>query len=330
MDIIRKKTSKNSFNYYNKKTNKKISNKYIISRIDNLKIPPGYTNVIIASDTNSKIQATGRDDQHRKQYVYNSIFLEEQQDIKFADLIKFGKKLKRIRTDIYHNITNIKNPLSKEKIISIIIFLMDKCHFRIGSEKYKQLYNTHGVSTLNSNHFLFKKKSLLIKFIGKKGVLNSNTISNKYAIEYLNYLCSLNSKYDYIFYYEDEQQNKYHISDKQINKYLQKYNQNISAKFFRTWVANHTVISELLSKPKPKNIAEATKNTNSVIKIVAKKLNNTTKVSKKNYINNEIIQLYISHPNTFFQIIKNLTKKNGKLPTVDRILIRFLEYITKT
>ena len=36
------------------------------------------------------------------------------------------------------------------------LYLIDNCNFRIGSKKYKELYNSYGVTTL-SKHFKFLK-----------------------------------------------------------------------------------------------------------------------------------------------------------------------------
>ena len=58
-------------------------------------------NVLISSNPNDKVQCIGYDDKGRKQYKYNTEFIQEQSDIKYYDtLIKFGKKINTIRTDI--------------------------------------------------------------------------------------------------------------------------------------------------------------------------------------------------------------------------------------
>ena len=60
---------------------------------------PKYKKVRISKKKNSKIQAICRDEKNRKQYIYNKKFVTEQQEIKFQDLIIFGKKIKRIRRE---------------------------------------------------------------------------------------------------------------------------------------------------------------------------------------------------------------------------------------
>ena len=57
-----------------------------------MRIPPDCSQVKISKKANDKIQATGIDDAGRKQYIYSKKFVKEQQEIKFQDLIQFGKK----------------------------------------------------------------------------------------------------------------------------------------------------------------------------------------------------------------------------------------------
>ena len=173
MDIIRLKHN-NNFKYFNKRTKKSIDNS-TLKRIKTLKIPPAYKNVHIHVDPYFKHQATGYDSLNRKQYIYHPDYKEEATEIKFEDLIHFGRKIKRIRKDLNNliNSYNYNEVPSKDIVISIVILLIDKCNFRVGSDKYRKLYNSYGVTTLNRNHIEFKKNYAKISFNGKKGVYNS-------------------------------------------------------------------------------------------------------------------------------------------------------------
>jgi len=326
MDIVIKNNK-----LFNQKKNKFVIDKVNIDRVKNLKIPPGYHNVKINTDPNFKIQATGYDSMNRKQYIYHKNYLEAQSELKFTDLIHFGKKIKRIRQDITKNVNNPDDLLSKTKVISIMLYLMDRCHFRIGSVKYKKLYDTYGVTTLNTKHLYFKKKHLEIKFKGKKNVINISKISNVEAIEYLKFLCYINQDNEYIFYYKNSNpkiKEMYHITDKHINSYLQEYHHSLTAKMFRTWSANSLLLKFLLESNIPKDKPDAVKIINKIIANVAEKLHHTKKVSKKSYINNQLIQLYLSNFKVFYQIIEKSKKSNGSLPTIDRLLNIFLTYIS--
>ena len=52
-----------------------------IERIKKLVIPPAWINVVISNNPKDKVQCTGYDDKGRKQYKYNTEFIQEQQKI---------------------------------------------------------------------------------------------------------------------------------------------------------------------------------------------------------------------------------------------------------
>ena len=333
MDIKRLKDKKTKmFRYFDNKSKKYINDKNILNRINNLKIPPAYTNVIISKKHNSKIQAIGFDSKKRPQYIYNKDFIEQQKKLKFSDLVYFGKKIKRIRKDINLNLKNCYNNnlniLNKKCIISIILYLIDKCNFRVGCDKYQKLYNTIGATTLNKTHIKKMTNSISINFIGKKGVHNSSTIKNPMICSLLLELCNINDK-DFLFYYMDESSNKYRITERHINQYLKKYHKSLSVKMFRTWSANYILLKEILNLDLPNSVSEAKRNINKAVKKAAFHMHHTAHVSKKSYMNNEIINLYLEDYNKFKKLIEYFRKENGNLPNIDRLLNLILSEINK-
>ena len=60
---------------------------------------------------------------------------------------------------------SIDKLLSLDYQIATILFIIDRCNFRVGCEKYKDLYNSYGV-TLNSDHLVLN--TIRIQFTGKK------------------------------------------------------------------------------------------------------------------------------------------------------------------
>ena len=328
MDIIRRNNN-GKFYYYNKSNKKKINNSKVLKHIKSLKIPPAYTNVRISSNPNSKIQCIGTDTKKRKQYTYNPNYLEAQKKIKFSDLIQFGKKIKRIRRDINNNLNICQsNPTlinKKDNIISIVIYIIDYCNFRVGCQKYKKLYNSFGVTTLNKNHFKFNKNNVVIEFVGKKGVLNKNKVNNTNICALLRLLCNTND--EYVFNYLDADNNEYRITEKHVNDFLKKYHKSLSVKMFRTWNANYILLKELLNLDLPDSLTDAKKNINVAVKKAANQLHHSPNVSKKSYMNNELVDLYVDNPIKFKRLVEFFRKKNGNLPTINRLLNQILHHL---
>jgi len=331
MDIIRKTNSNGNFYYVNKRSKKKVKNLNLLKHIKSLRIPPAYKTVQISSNMQSKVQAKGIDTKERSQYIYNKDYIEQQSEIKFDDLIYFGKKIKRIRKDVNTNIKSCVNDRSKiqnkECLISLVIFLIDRCNFRVGNEKYKKLYNSYGVTTLNKKHFEFLKNNIKISFVGKKGVINQSNVENKDVVTIIDRLC--NFDFEYIFSYKDNKNQVFRITEKHINDFLKKYHKTLTVKMFRTWAANYILIKEILDHPLPNNQTQASKYIREIIKKAANKMHHSKNVSKKSYMNNKIIDLYLESPEKFKNVINDFRRSNGKLPTINAIVNKLLQYLSK-
>jgi len=170
-----------------------------------------------------------------------------------------------------------------------------------------------------------------IRFIGKKSVENKGKITHPVAIKIMKRLINLYGKFDYIFYYNDSQTKEiYRISEKHVSNYLKKYNPRLVAKMFRTWAANQMVLSELLPSAASKEASKEAalkKTLAAAIKKTAEKMHHTTNVSKKNYVNNEMIDFYLNRNDEFNRLIVSYKKNNGSYPTIDRMLNMMLRKI---
>ena len=80
MKIKRVGTYLTGFKYYNY-NNEEIIDDIKITNIKKLKIPPCYNNVVILN--NKKIVAYGYDSKGRKQVVYNTKYIEKQNEKKY-------------------------------------------------------------------------------------------------------------------------------------------------------------------------------------------------------------------------------------------------------
>lgn len=322
--LVDSKTKK--FRYFHKSTKKAIKSKSTLLRIKTLRIPPDYRKVRISNSDRSKVQAIGEDNKGRKQYIYHRDFIEEQQEIKFQDLIKFGKVIKRIRKD-YRRIIEQNGALNKEKMIALVLYLLDECKFRIGTEEYKKRYQTYGATTLNADHILFQDGEVTISFVGKKSVPNSKVIKNESVKKLLEELCHRNRNKEYLFYYVDAKSvggKQKHITSHMITSFLKKYHHSLKPKMFRTWNGNSILIKHLLSKPIPTEEKEIKLNLRDGIKKVSQELHNTVAVAKKSYCNSEIYETYLQNNEQFFSFVDDNRRENGDKKSTDRILTLFL------
>ena len=204
---VNPRSKKKSFIYLDNKNNQ-IKDSVTLERIKKLVIPPGYTDIKISNNPSNYLQAIGIDDKGRKQYIYKKSFVDKQSRNKYCQLKNIGSKIDQIRKDVRSIMLNNKPIDDKEKIIALIISILDTCYFRIGNIHYFNNHNSHGVSTLQCNHLKFKNNEVDIEFIGKKGVLNKCIIKDSLTIKLLKDLCNLTKKENhdkhFIFHYKDK------------------------------------------------------------------------------------------------------------------------------
>ena len=105
-----------------------------------------------------------------------------------------------------------------------------------------------GVCTLENQHIKVENESVTVDFIGKEGVRNTCRVKNKRLIKNLRTRKKLLVK-DRIFSYRSNSK-YYNVNAPDVNNYLKQFENNFSAKNFRTWTANTDLIKELLKPAK--------------------------------------------------------------------------------
>jgi DNA topoisomerase-1 len=282
---------------YKDKDDKIIKDKKILDYIKSLPpIPPAYRNARIHYVKNPSIIFDGIDEKGRFQQIYSKKHREKADKNKFKLLIDFGKKMPQIVLKIQQNIKS--SVLTKNKIIAIILRITNLCGFRIGQLKYQKLYNSTGMSTLMKKHLNFKGDKLEIKFIGKKGVLNSCVIIDKLIINEMKKISANKSPNDHLFSYRENGEAKL-INAIDVNNWLKAYNEEFTTKLFRTFDSNVMLIDLLKDATPQKILSHRKKRIIEVLKEVSCVINNTPGICKKSYINPDLIDLYINHPKKY-------------------------------
>ena len=166
-------------------------------------------------------------------------------------------------------------------------------------------------------HIKIGKDSIIVDFVGKEGVRNTCKITNKRLSKNLRTKKKTLNKHDRIFSYRSN--NKYYnVKATDVNKYLKQFGE-FSAKNFRTWTANTDLIKELV-----KSTTNLKKHLTESIKKIAKSMHHTPGICKKNYINKELLDMYISHNDKFRYYFRS-TNKEG----ISEDFIKFLKDVYK-
>jgi DNA topoisomerase-1 len=243
MDSYITRVLKRNGNYQYFKVNNnnkiKITDKNTLEKINKIYIAPAYKDVKIYLD--QKVLATGIDSAGRKQYIYSEKSKKERELKKHKRLTKLSTNILRLKRKI-NNDLNVDG-FTKNKLIALVLKIMDLCNFRGGNKIYEKKYGSYGLTTLHKKHIAIKNKHIEIDFVGKKGVNNNCIIQNKNIQDIVKKVYKLSNKDDpYIFSIIYNNQD-IKISMIDLNNYLKQF--NITCKDLRTWNANILFLKNL-------------------------------------------------------------------------------------
>lgn len=270
---------------------KKINKQVDLIRIKSLVIPPAWENVWICSLPNGHLQATGIDVKKRKQYKYHALWNLLRNHTKYYRLLQFGKAISSIRVQVEKDIA--LPGLCVEKVLALVVSLMEKTNIRVGNLGYEKLYGSFGLSTLKDKHVNINGNELRFCFKGKKGIEHTIHIKNKKLATIVQTCRDIPGKELFQYYAADGE--KKSIDSGMVNTYIKKISGgNFTAKDFRTWAGTLSAFlafKELGSFDTP---SEAKQKVIQALVMVSKQLGNTPTVCKKYYVHPLIVALYES------------------------------------
>lgn len=286
----RKGLKAKTFKYFDSQGNE-INDGKSLERIKSLVIPPAWKFVRISPKPKHKVQAVGMDKSGRVQYLYHPKFTEQQKLKKFAKIEKFGEHLSKLR-----NITDKHISLEgfpREKVLAVMIRLINSLYIRVGTEKSVKHYRTYGITTLQNRHLeIGKNGKLVFSFVGKHHIKHRKIMVDEELAGILQDLKSLGSK-GKLFHYLDAESKPRSIKPAEINNYLKNITApEFSVKDFRTWGATFLAAIEFAEIGTTDDEKALKKNIGKVIKRVAEQLGNTPTVCRGSYIHPVILETY--------------------------------------
>jgi len=287
-----------AWDYFDTK-GKRLTSKKIVDRCNLLVLPPAWTDVWISSDPNSHLQATGKDAKGRLQYRYHASWTAARAAEKFDSMVPFAKLLPHIRRKIT---ADLRRPgMPKDKVVALIIRLIDRYHFRVGNDEYARANNSYGLTTLKKGHVTFDrskkaegKLDAIFEFVGKSGKLWKRRIWEDDLALLIDESGQVgaNKRHHDLFRYEDGNGNDFDIKSNHVNEYLDTLTAafgKVTAKDFRTWAATWKTAFRLSQQQDPQTQTARKKVLNQIVKTVASDLENTPAVCRSSYIHPSIM-----------------------------------------
>lgn len=297
-----------------------VKDKLIIERIKKLVIPPAWENVWICPYENGHLQVTGIDAKGRKQYRYHPNWNKIRNQSKFYRLRRFANALPLIRKQVDKDLN--RKGLPFEKVVALVVKLIEMTNIRIGNDAYKKLYGSFGLTTLRDRHVKFDKTSIFFEFKGKKGVQHKINLQSRKLVNLVKQCKDIPGQ-DLFQYYDDD--GRHHtIGSGDINHYLKEITQeDFTAKDFRVWAGSVNALFAFQEIGQFETQTECKRKVVEVLDLVAKKLGNTRTVCKKYYVHPTVIASYENGTINNYKVKTNI--KNNKLNPEEEALVRLLK-----
>ena len=328
---------------------KPLKGKRDLKRIEEMRIPPAWTDIWICGEKNGHLQATGIDAKKRKQYIYHNIWTQLRSEAKFDKMSSFGRVLPKIREryfeDLAHEGNKKQKDLPYERVMALIVRLLDTTFIRIGNETSRDDKEkaTYGLSTMQDEHMDFEPTEITddddkwydsqvggkFTFVGKINKKHEIEINDEEIpdLPALVMMCkdAKKGKNDDLFLFYDENGNEQDVKAYHVNEYIQDISGGkFTAKDFRTWGGTKLAAKSIAEFRKKDDKKQRKKNVTKMVKEVSIKLGNTPAVCRGSYIHPRFLNDYLR--GSFFRLWKEtLGEQMYPLTENESHVIRYLE-----
>jgi DNA topoisomerase I len=136
----------------------------VLTRIEDLKVPPAWEDVRLARSPSAKVQAIGYDSAGRLQYLYHPKYRERKEREKFERILSFASALPEMRRVTSNHLRH--KYLDREKVLAAMTRLMSAAYLRVGDERYARKYKTYGIATLRRKHLHIEGDTMTFEYTG--------------------------------------------------------------------------------------------------------------------------------------------------------------------
>lgn len=288
----RRRGSKSRGFFYEDARGKRITDEASLERIKSLVVPPAWRQVRIAPGAHCRLQAIGVDSLGRVQRVYHPAFAARRQREKFEKIIRFGEQLAALRARTNEDIA--RDGLPRERVLAVVIRLINDLYFRVGSELSVKRYRTYGVTTLRNRHLEIKRGGRLVfSFTGKHHIKHRRVVVDEDLATLMRDIQNLRGARLFQFY-DEELKRRRPVSPRDVNDYIKSATSpEFSAKDFRTWGGTLLAAVALADLGKADDEKQAKKNVIKAVERVAERLGNTPTVCRASYVHPLVIESYL-------------------------------------
>jgi DNA topoisomerase I len=275
---------------YHDQAGERIADPRVRERIEALVIPPAWEDVWICRSDRGHIQATGRDEAGRKQYIYHPRWREVRDRVKFDHLVTFASVLPAIRRKLRRDLRD--DALSRARVTAAIVKLMDTTLVRVGNAAYAKANGSYGLTTLREEHVDASGDSVDLAFEGKGGAPHALSVRDEELAAVVRACQEIEGQE--LFRYVDADGVPRTIDSGAVNDYLRDAARHeVTAKDFRTWGATVLAARALHERGGVGSVSARKRMVVDAMRGVAEVLHNTPAVCRRAYVHPRLLDAYL-------------------------------------
>lgn len=287
--IRRLGSKENGFFYRYPGTDETVREEKVLSRIEDLKVPPAWEDARIARSPTAKVQAVGYDSAGRLQYRYHQRYRERKEREKFERILDFAQRLPQMRRTTTNHLRH--RHLDREKVLACMTRLVNAAYFRVGDERYAKKNGTYGIATLRRKHLRIEGDTVIFEYSGKWGQEQRKAVTDR-RLRRVVEECRDLPGYE-VFKYLDGGEVR-DVKSRDLNAYVKEVvGERFTVKDFRTWAGTLIAASTLARLGATQDPRAAQKNVVAAVDEVAHRLGNTRDIARASYVSPRVIDHYL-------------------------------------
>jgi DNA topoisomerase-1 len=250
-------------------------------RVTALVIPPAWTDVWIAPEPNAHLQATGTDNDGRRQYLYHPAWRQAADAAKFTRLSTFAGPLSRLRKRVDRDLREGGDDWS----CAALVRLIDEALIRPGSMRHFRNKGSVGATTLGAEHLDVSRHVVHLQFEGKGAIEHDIELHDPLLARTISKMLDAAAPGEPIFTDGDSAP----VDSERVNAYVRAHAAPpFTAKDLRTWGAT-CIVAEELARCAPDDADAAVK---AAVEVAADRLGNTAPVCRASYVCPAVIDAF--------------------------------------
>ena len=258
-------------------------------RIQDLVIPPRWTDVWIAADPLAHIQAVGTDDAGRRQYLYHPLWRAGRDRRKFSCALRLAEALPSARRRVTKALRG--EGLTRERALALAFRLLDDAALRVGSERYLVRHGSRGLTTLQRRDVRVDGSSVSMNFPAKSGKTASIEVTDEVLADAVSDFAVGSPRASLLAYRKGRR--RVRITPAEVNAYLKELTgASYSAKDFRTLHGTILAADALARIGSLDSRQDRRRAERLAVQAAASALGNTTAVARGSYIDPRVFREY--------------------------------------